>query len=299
MATPERAARYGRAITLIIVAVSVFAVVDTIAKLLLREAYPVLQVVWARYTFQVVAMLVLLGPRLGWRGLVATKHPGAHVVRGVVLTASSLLFFSALAHITLAAAASIAFLAPILVTAAAAIFLHERVRPATWFALAAGLGGVVLIVRPGSSVFTWWALLPLGSACCFASYQLLTRRLAGRDSAYTALFFPGVIGMIVMTPFAAATAMIPDSALHALGFVAVGVLGGVGHYILIKAFERAPASTLAPFSYTQIASVLVLGWFVFGEFPDALALAGTGVIVLSGLFLAWRQRRPGPPLRGT
>ena len=285
----------GRGIVLIIIAFAMFAVVDTTAKYL-SQNYPILSVVWARYAFNMLAIIIVVGPRMGL-DLVRTKHLKLQAIRGAVLTGSSILFFSALMHMPLAAASSITFIAPILVTAAAAIFLHERVRPATWVVLAACLVGVLMIVRPGSAVFTWWSILPVITAGMFSSYQLMTRRLAGHDSVYTTLFYPALIGTIVLTPIMLTTGHMPTSIADALLFVSVGVVGGVGHFILIKAYDLAPASTLAPFAYTQIASVLVLGYFVFGEFPDGWAFAGIAVIVISGLILVWRQRRPAPPLR--
>ena len=285
----------GRGIVLIIIAFAMFAVVDTTAKHL-SQNYPILSVVWARYAFNMLAIIIVVGPRMG-SDLVRTKHLKLQAIRGTVLTCSSILFFSALMHMPLAAASSITFIAPILVTAAAAIFLRERVRPVTWVVLAACLVGVLMIVRPGSAVFTWWSILPLVTAGMFSSYQLMTRRLAGRDSVYTTLFYPALIGTIVLTPIMLVTGHMPTSVADALLFISVGVVGGIGHFVLIKAYDLAPASTLAPFAYTQIASVLVLGYFVFGEFPDGWALAGIAVIVVSGLILVWRQRRPAPPLR--
>lgn len=295
MATPAHETQLGRGIALIVCAFSLFALVDTLAKYLARS-YPVVTVVWARYAFQMLPLLVFFAPRTEAR-LIRSNRPRLQIVRALILIVSSLLFFSALPHMPLAAAASITFIAPILVAAASALFLRERVRPATWAALGACFAGVLMIMRPGSDVFTWWSVLPLVTACLFVVYQLMTRRLAGIDPATTTLFYPGLIGTIVLLPLAFAGAAMPHSAWDAAMFVSAGLVGGLGHWVLIKAYELAPPSALAPFMYFQIASVLVLGFVVFGEVPDPWALAGIAVIVTSGLFLVWRQRLPAPPRR--
>lgn len=280
---------HARGILLIMAAVSTFAVLDTIAKYLSRT-YPVPLIVWVRYAMHVLVMLVFVAPRLRWR-LVATERPGLQVLRGVVLAASSLFFFTALSFMPIAEASAITFLAPLLVTAMSAYFLRERVRASAWVALAAGFVGVLFIVRPGGAIFSLAALLPLGTALCFATYQLLTRRLAGIDSTMATLFIGALVGTVVISFLLPFYWGLPQSAFHAVLFMALGVLGAAGHFVLIRAFEHAPASVLAPFVYAQLATVLVLGYAVFGDFPDGWSLVGMAIIVLSGAWIAARQGR--------
>jgi drug/metabolite transporter (DMT)-like permease len=280
---------HARGILLIMAAVGTFAVLDTIAKYLSRT-YPVPLIVWVRYAMHVLVMLVFVAPRLR-RRLVTTARPGLQIFRGAVLAASSLLYFSALAFMPIAEASAITFLAPLLVTAMSAYFLRERVRRSAWIALAAGFVGVLFIVRPGSAVFSPAALLALGTALCFATYQLLTRRLAGIDSTMATLFIGALVGAVGVSCLLPFYWGLPQSALHAVLFLALGVLGAAGHFVLIRAFEYAPASVLAPFVYTQLATVLVLGYAVFGDFPDGWSLVGMAIIVLSGAWLAARQGR--------
>jgi drug/metabolite transporter (DMT)-like permease len=289
MTPPSGADHHLRGILLIMVAVSTFAVLDTMAKYLSRT-YPVPLIVWMRYATHVLVMLALLAPRVG-KGLVASRRPGLQVIRGVVLAASSLFFFSALAFMPIAEASAITFLAPLLVTAMSAYFLKERVRRSAWAALGAGFVGVLFIVRPGSAVFTPAALLPLATAVCFATYQLLTRRLAGVDSTIATLFIGALVGTLVVSFLLPFFWGLPQSALHAALFVLLGVLGAAGHFVLIRAFEYAPPGVLAPFVYTQLLTVLVLGFIVFGEFPDGWSLVGMAIIVLSGAWIAARQGR--------
>lgn len=270
-------------------AVSTFACLDAIAKYLAAH-YPVPAIVWARYVFQMVLMLAVLGPRLRM-GLVRTTNLRLQVVRGIVLTASSLVFLTALSRMPMAEAASIAFMAPLMIAVLAGPLLHERVDGRTWLALGAGFAGMLLIIRPGGGLFTWVALLPLCSALLMAVYQLMTRRLAGRDAALTTLFYPALVGSVVVPLVFPLSLTWPGEWLHAAMFVALGVLGGIGHLFLIRAHDHAPASTLGPFMYAQLLSVLVLGWLVFGELPGALSLLGMLAIIASGLLLVLSHRR--------
>ena len=272
-----------------LLAVSMFSCLDATAKFL-AAIYAVPTIVWARYVFQMLLMVVALGPRMRL-GLVRTANLRLQVIRGGVLTASSLLFLTALSRMPLAEAASIAFMAPLFIAVLSGPVLHERVEGRTWAALAAGLAGVLLIVRPGGGVFTWFALLPLGSALLMAIYQMMTRRLAGHDNALTTLFYPALVGSIVVPIVFPLALGLPDRPVHIALFCALGIMGGVGHFFLIRAHHEAPASVLGPFMYGQLLTALVLGWLVFGQLPDGLAVLGMVVITASGLALAVSHRR--------
>ena len=181
-----------RGIALMIAAVSTFTCLDTTSKYLAQH-YPVPAIVWARYVVHMVLMALVLGPRMG-AGLLRTTNLRLQLIRGVVLAASSLVFLSALRLMPLAEAAAIAFMTPIIIAVLAGPVLGERVERRTWVALAGGFVGVLLIVRPGGGLFTPAALLPLASAFMMALYQMLTSKLAGRDTPLTTLFYPAVIG---------------------------------------------------------------------------------------------------------
>jgi drug/metabolite transporter (DMT)-like permease len=278
-----------RGIGLMVLAVSTFTCLDTTSKYLAQH-YPVPAIVWARYLVHMLLMLAVLGPRMGMR-LVQTTNLRLQIIRGVILTASSLVFLSALKLMPLAEAASIAFMTPIIIAVLAGRVLRERVEARTWVALAGGFVGVLLIVRPGGGLFTWAALLPLASALMMAFYQMLTSKLAGRDSALTTLFYPALIGSALVPLVFPHQLALPTQAWHAALFVLVGVLGGVGHFFLIQAHHYAPASMLSPFMYAQLLTALVLGWLVFGQLPDGVALAGMATICASGLLLILGHRR--------
>jgi drug/metabolite transporter (DMT)-like permease len=273
---------------MIMAAVAMFVVLDSIAKYLARF-YPVPGLVWARYAGHFVLVVLILGPRLRLE-LVRTTRPGLQLLRGLLLAGSSMFFFSALKFMPLAEATSINFLAPVLVTVAAAVVLKEKVEPARWVAIAAGFAGVLIIIRPGAAISGPAALLPFGTATCFAAYSVLTRKIAGVESPYTSLFYAGLVGTVVLAavlPFAWAT---PTTLLHAVLLLAMGLIGGTSHLILIRAYEHAPASRLAPFSYTQLLWVLLAGYLLFGDFPDNWSLIGIAIIGASAVYIATHQR---------
>ena len=277
-----------RGMLMVMVAVAIFSVVDVFSKYLTRS-YPVGLVVWARYAFHLLLVVVVLGPRFGV-GLVRTARPGAQIVRGLALTVASILFISALKFMPLAESTAIAFIAPLLVTAMSVIFLKEKVEPARWVAVCCGFVGVLIIIRPGSSVFTWAVLLPVANAVAFASYQILTRRLAGLESPYVSIFYTGLVGTLVLSAALPYVWAWPKSALDGAAFIVLGMLAGIGHLILIKAYDHAPASRLAPFGYSQLIWVLIVGFVVFGDFPDGWSLLGIVILVASGIYTATHQR---------
>ncbi len=289
MTAPPGAQHHLRGILLIVAAVSTFALMDTTAKYLSRT-YPVPGIAWARYAAQTLFLIVVLAPRLRL-GLLRTRRPGLQILRGGILAASTVFFFSALALMPIAEAAAITFLSPLLLTAASAWLLKERVRRSAWVALAAGFVGVLIIIRPGGEVFTPAVILPLLTAVSFAAYQLLTRKLAGVDSTMTTLFYSAVVGTVLLAPGLSFYGRVPVSGFDAALFAVLGVLASVGHFLLIRAFEHAPPSVLAPFVYTQLVAVLALGYLVFGDFPDGWSLLGMAIVVLAGAWMAARQAR--------
>lgn len=282
-------------ILLVVAAVSSFSVLDSFAKHL-SQSYPLPLVIWARYFFHVVIMVALLWPRMGAR-LVATQRPGLQIARGVVLGMSTLFFVSGISLMPLAEASSITMVAPILLTLLARRFLREKAPPGTWWALAVSFAGVLLIVRPGGQVFGLPALFPLATAFCFAGYQLLTRKLAGVDDGLSTLFLGALVATALATLVVPWYWELPRNWIDAGLFLAMGAMGAFSHLLLVRGFERAPASLLAPFIYLQIVAALTLGWLVFGNFPDLVALAGMGLIALTGVTMALRGRGPMRPER--
>ncbi|CAM5347285.1 EamA/RhaT family transporter OS=Stutzerimonas stutzeri OX=316 GN=CXK95_05270 PE=4 SV=1 [Stutzerimonas stutzeri] len=263
---------------------------DGLAKHL-SGLYPVFLVIWARYIAQTVLMTLLFVPRMGPRVL-RTRRPGAQLLRGLSLVGVSLLFINGLHYIPLAEATAVIFLTPVLVTIASAL-LGERIGRSQWIALGFGLLGVLIIVRPGSALFTPAALLPLGAALSFTLYQLVTRRLAGTEHPVTSNYLTSLVGCVVLSGLVLLnwrTPTLHDAALMA----ALGGMAMLGHLLLTQAFRYASAAMLAPFTYGQIVFAGIVGFFAFGHAPDGGALLGMAIIIASGLGMAYVQRRRVP-----
>jgi drug/metabolite transporter (DMT)-like permease len=277
------------AILLVVGAVGCFTVLDAIVKFL-AVRYPVPLLVWARYAVQAVAMVLWLGPSMGTR-LLRTRQPRLQVARGVILLLSSLCFFTSLRFLPLAEATAINYTTPTLVILLSVVVLDERMTRPRWAFVVAGAVGMLLIVRPGAAILHGGAVFALGAALFYATFQILTRKLAAEDPRVT-LFYPAVAGTVLMTlllPFFDRDIEMPWG--HAGLVVVTGVLGAVGHFLFILAFQRAPASGLTPFTYMQVVWATLLGFALFGHFPDGFTLLGMAIIAGSGLLLAWHERR--------
>jgi len=277
-----------RGILLIVVAWGIFALMDTIAKYL-SHFYPVPAIVWARYAMNLLVLTAFLAAR-GQLHLARTARPGIQLVRGALLGSATIMFFTSLSVLPIAEAAAIGFVMPLFLALLAVPLLKERVDPGGLAAILVGLSATLVIVRPGSALFTAYALLPVGTAAANALYQILTRRIAGVEPPLTSLYYGALVGTVMFSfvvPFAWAT---PGSVWHWLLLVIMGLLASVGHFTLIRAFDHAPAGMLAPFAYSYLVWGVLLGFAVFGDFPDGPSFAGMAVIVVSGLYLANRQR---------
>lgn len=265
-----------------------FAVLDTTSKYL-SQTYPVPMVSWARYAFHVLLMAVFLMPSRG-RSIFQTRRPRLQIVRGVCLGLSSLIFFAALSLMPVAEASAIISIGPILVSVVAVYWLREQAPRGTWVALALSFAGVLLIVRPGSALFTPAALLPVLAAVFSTGFTLATRKLAGIDDAVNTLFLGGIAALVLLSGLLPFYWKTPQTLWHMLLFVATGAIGAGGHYLLVRAYERANATTIAPFMYANIIAALGMGWLIFDTFPDVVALIGIGLIVSAGVGLALSRR---------
>ncbi len=274
-----------------------FAAMDNSIRLLGRRL-PVISIFWARYAFQAVAMGLWLAWRRGRAGF-TTGSPRFQALRGLLLTATSALSFYGLQHVPAPEFTAVSMLAPLLVTAGAAAWLGEPVRPAQRALVAVGFLGALLVVRPGSGLFGWAALYPAAFAGVFAAFQLLTRRLAGQEPPATTHFFTGAFGALLLAPFLLASggevlAAVSAAPAWALWLaLLLGLLGTGGHLLLILAFGVAPAATLMPFSYLQIGFATLIGAALFGTWPDGWSLTGMAVIATSGVVAAWLNARKG------
>ncbi|GIK98649.1 MAG: hypothetical protein BroJett029_28580 [Alphaproteobacteria bacterium] len=278
-----------RGILLMMLAGFLFVVMDTTAKYLSRD-YAVTQIVWARYVFHLLTLPLLIGGG-SWRAVARTKRLGLQLLRSLFLLGSTYFFFLAVKYIPLATATAIGFVGPLLVTALSMPLLKEKVGPRRWAAVVVGFGAVLVIIRPGAEVLHWAVFLPLLVAACFAFYQITTRILSRSDSSLTTLFYSAIAGAVAMTvllPFEAWRW--PDAAGWGL-MAFLGLIGGLGHYVMIRAFTIAPAASIAPFSYLNLVWATLLGFAVFADLPDRWTVTGAVILAGSGLYVLYRERK--------
>ena len=266
-----------------------FACLNAMSKTLSTSGYPVIQVIWARYVFAFVFMLAMFLPRSG-RQLFAIRRLWTQVLRGMLLFFSSYLFFHGVVYLPLATAAAISLSSPIIVTALSPKLLGEQVGPRRWAAVGVGFVGALIVVRPGHANFEWHALLIVASTICSSFYQLFSRRYGQTERPDASATVATIVGTLAASPFVPFEWMTPTSAWHAALFVGMGIMAGTGHYFLTIAYSQAPASVVTPFNYTQLIGSTILGYAVFGDFPDFWTWIGAAVIIASGLYIGYRER---------
>jgi drug/metabolite transporter (DMT)-like permease len=277
-----------RAILAVIASVACFSVLNAMSKVL-GQLYPVIEVIWARYAFAFILMLVLFLPRAGLN-LFRFHNVGSQVVRGLLLFFSSFLYFHGLVWLPLATAASISLTSPLIVTALSARFLNEPVGPRRWAAVCVGFVGALIVVRPGQAQFDWHALLIVGSTLCSAFYQLYSRRYGPTERADASATMATIVGTVAAAPFLPFEWVTPTAGWHWAMMAGMGVMAGVGHYFVTIAYSQAPAAVVAPFNYLQLVGAALLGYLLFGDLPDFWSWVGAGVIVCSGLYIGHRER---------
>jgi drug/metabolite transporter (DMT)-like permease len=278
-----------RAILLMCLGVSMFPFLNTCVKLLTAH-YPVMEIVWARFTGHFLTMLAVFLPSRGW-AIFRAHRPAIQMTRSFLLLGSTAFFVSAIGRVPLATASAIGFSSPIMVTALSVPLLGESVGPRRWSAVLAGFIGVLIVVRPGSGLLGPATLLLLASASCYALYQIATRQGTIHDSAETGIVYAALVGTVVTSLLLPLGFEWPHSLADAALFAGLGVFGGVGHYFVIRAFRLGPAALISPLGYLELVGSTTLGYVVFANFPDSWTWAGAGLIVASGVYIALRERR--------
>lgn len=276
-------------VLLMCLASTLFPVMNGVVQVLSRH-YPSEQLIWARTAGHMVIVLLVLLPRHGVQVL-RPRRPVAQILRSCLLLGSTTLFFFGVKDVPLAKAACISLMAPFFVTLMAWPMLGERIRPVRLAAVLLGFLGVIVVIRPGSEVFQPASLLIVGSAICYAVYQIYTRSVAGHDRPETSVVYSALVGTLVMSavvPFAwAPLRSAQDVALMGV----LGLFGAAGHYFVARAMTYAQANVLAPFQYWQIIGSVLVGYVVSGLLPDAHTWAGAGIIVLAGVTIALTAAR--------
>lgn len=272
-----------RGIAYLLAAVMVLPVMDGLAKELTGR-YAVLQVSWARFFF---ALLVLLpfARGLTLRALLVPERFRLQLARSALQVASVWLFFMTLSYLPLADTLALAFLYPMITVGLAALMLGERVGQQRWLAVLVGFAGALIIIRPGLGVFHPASLLGLLTSFVFAGFIILTRKLAGTAPPAVILIWGTLVGAVLTTALVPAVWITPSAADLGL-MLAMGVIGALGHLLLLKAYELAQASVLSPLGYAEMLAAVAVGWIAFGDFPDGPTWVGIAVIVASGVYLA-------------
>ncbi len=279
-----------RAILLMVAAIFCFSVMDATVKAVSPKV-GTLPALWARYSGQMIVVLVLVAPKLAT--VARTEFLGLQVARSILLLCATGFLFLGLSKIGLAEATAVMVMNPIFITIGGAVFLGEAIGLRRIVAILAAFAGAMLIIRPGTETFNPAALLPLIAAICYSAYALITRRVGPREDPWTSLFYTALVGGILMTLLAPTYWVWPD-ATTALQMAGIALAGTLGQLLLIRAFSMAEASLLAPYGYSGLVFATVIGAFVFAEVPGPLTLFGALVIALSGIYVWARETRAKP-----
>jgi drug/metabolite transporter (DMT)-like permease len=278
-----------RGILLMCAGVAMFPFMSAAVKLL-GARYPVSEIVWARFTGHLIVMLAVFLPQYG-RRLLATRRPGVQIARSLLMLVSNMMFVVAIARVPLATASAIGFTSPLIVTALSVPLLHEDVGIRRWSAVMVGFAGALLVIRPGSGLHDPAVLLLLLSSGCYALYQIATRWVGLYDGAPTGIVFSALLGSLAMSFVLPFTFVLPRSLLDLALLGSLGLLGGAGHYLVIRAFQSGPAAVIAPLGYVELIGTTILGYLIFGNFPDLWTWIGAAIIIASGVYIALRERR--------
>lgn len=274
-------------IATLLVAMAILPVMDGFAKYL-GTTLPLIEIVWARFTFHTMLILPIALAGNGVRTVLSPPKPQLQIARSLLLVLSTLFFFGALRSLPLADALALLFINPIIVTALSPVFLGEKVGMRRWLAVVVGFIGTVIIIRPGFATIGPGTVLALAAGCTIAAYFVLTRRLSGTTEPLVTLAYTGVVGAIVSTcllPFV----WVAPSWTELTLMVAIGAIAAAGHYLIIRAYDHAPAPVLAPFGYAEIVMATVVGYVAFGDIPDGWTAVGVVVLIASGLYISLRE----------
>lgn len=264
--------------------------IDVFAKLLGTGGIPVAQIVFARMAFGALAALPFalrahpindLRPQRVW----------VHSLRAALLVAATFLFFTSLKTLPLADALAIFFIQPILVTALGGVILGEAVDARRWGAVVLGFVGVLVILRPGVVPISAGSLFALESGVALALYFLLSRWVAGGQSAIAVTLQTNTIAALALALFMP-WVWVPPSAAQWTMLVALGLIASFGHFLILRAYDHAEASLLAPLAYCEMIMATTLGWLIFDDFPDGYTFAGVGILLAAALVLAWPNVPP-------
>jgi drug/metabolite transporter (DMT)-like permease len=286
--TSSRNPRKG--IWLMIAAVAAFAAQDGFSKHLAAE-YPTLMIIMIRY-WVFAGFVILLATRRpeGPRAAIRSGRLPAHLVRSVLLVAEICLIVWGYTLIGLINSLAVFSVCPLLIVALSGPILGERISWQRWAAVAAGMVGVLIILRPGMGVFSWAALLPLASALLFALYSVLTRLTTRDEPTFPAFFWPGVIGAVLVSALGLPhlEPMLPQDMGLLAAYCSLSILS---HWLLLKCYEQVEAARVQPYAYLQLVFVTGIGMVVYGETLELPVAIGSAIVVGAGLYALSLERK--------
>lgn len=285
----KRSSRPLIGIGLMISAMAVLPLLDVIAKYLGQQGVPVLQIVWARLFFGAIFTFPFALKLAGVRGILPNM-PAMHMVRASFMIAATAFFFAALHYLSIADTLAIFFVQPLIVTLLSPLVLGERVGLRRWVAVMIGFVGTLIIIRPGFQELNPGVLLALGSGTALAIYLLLTRKIAGSAPAMVTTFYTSLCGALIMSVIVLFVWQPPTPSQWGF-FMLLSLIANGGHYLIIRAYDHAEASLLAPLAYTEMIMATLAGWYFFGDFPDIWTFAGVGILIACAIYISWRERR--------
>ena len=275
-------------IGLMLLAMAILPGIDVIAKYMGARGTPVLMIVWARLTFGAALTLPFALPHAGLRGLLPAT-PLIHGLRASLLICATFFFFWSLRFLPIADALAIFFVQPLVVTALSPLVLKEHVGPRRWAAVGVGFIGTLIIIRPGFGGLNLGALLALGAGMSLALYMLLTRRIAGAQKAIVTTFHTNLLGAVITSALVPLVWITPTPTDWLL-FVTLAIIANIGHNFIVRAYDHAEASLLAPLAYTEMVTSTVLGYLFFGDFPDAWTFVGVAILISCAIYISVRER---------
>lgn len=275
-------------VMLMLAAMAALPFIDVLAKFLGQAGVPILLVVWARLTFGALVTLPFALRLTSPRGLMPNRLV-YHILRAGLLSLATFSFFLALKHLPIADALAIFFVQPLVVTVLSALVLKERVGPRRWAAVGVGFLGTLIIIRPGFAAFNPGSLLAFAAGSFLAVYLVMTRRISGTAPAMLTTFHTSAVGAVLIS-FLLPLVWQTPSLSQWLMMAALGTIATLGHFLIVRAYDFAEASLLAPLAYTEMIMATLAGWVFFGDFPDVLTFLGVAILIACALYISWRER---------
>ena len=278
-----------RAWALILPAFFFFSLLDATAKYVVLSGLAPLFAVWCRFVghaaFSVVALRIWRNP-----SVLHTRHPYQQILRGLILTVGTLTNFMALRHLQLAETLAIFLAGPMVITALSGPLLNEWAGWRRWLAILIGFVGVLVIVRPGTSMFQWATLWSVASLMMASLYFITTRKLTGTETDESMIFYSALVPSVLLIPAAIFQGTVPETWTIFILLCLMGIFGAVGHLFVIKAHRIAPAPLIAPAVFSSIIWMVAFGYLIFDQLPDGWTVAGMAIIALSAFYILRRER---------